>query len=268
MRRRGCLLLLLLLWIFSSARARDCTISGSPVACYPSYENIAAGRVPEASNTCGLTGPERVCFQLGSRGEVAGTCTFCDASDEPLAHLPEHITDPHLDPVTFWQSQNFTIVQYPNSVNITFSFNRSFEIRDILIEFHSSRPESYTILKSTDFGQTYTPFHFFSLSCDATYGVEEGTTVEVGNEAIPLCTSEEARLTPTTGGQAIFRPLRYRPSAGNFESNPQLKEWVRATNIILELDRLNTFGDEVLTRDTEVSGWRGGGRRGGGGCSN
>ena len=252
-------MLVLLLWLLSAASRVisnfvSCSEGGYPTACYPSYQpNFAARILPEASNTCGLAGPERVCYPLGSRGRIAGSCDFCDAENASLAHLPEHITDSEGADVTYWQSQTLTFLQYPNSVSVTVSFNRTLEIREIIAAFHSSRPESYTILKSTDFGLTYVPFHYFSQSCNTTYGVAEGTSVEVGNEAVPLCTSEGAQLTPSSGGQAVFRPLMHRPSAANFESVPELQKWVLATNIRLRLDRLNTFGDELLTSNPKVS---------------
>ena len=248
--------LLLLASVCSAALAQQCEIGSLPVACFPTAEaNFVAGLSPVASNTCGLDGPERVCYQVGAGGMVAGTCDFCDASVPELAHPPAHMTDPHspdASNATFWQSQNYSVVQYPSSVVITFPFNKTYDIRRISITFHSSRPESYAIYKSVDHGASFTPFHYFSLSCEATYGVDEGTAVEVGNEAVALCTSLEARLTPLSGGEAVFLPLEHRPSAAQFSSNQQLQEWVRATHLQLRLNRLNTFGDEILTSDPDV----------------
>lgn len=176
---------------------------------------------------CGREGRERVCHLVGSTGMVAGTCDYCDSSDPSSAHPPEHITDVHsTDAVTYWQSQNHTVVQYPNSVNITFSLNRTFDVRNILVTFHSSRPESYIILISTDFGRTYSPLQYYSQSCNGTYGLEEGS----------LCSAEEARLAPSSGGQVV---LFINPSQ-------------EATNVRLKFDRLNTFGDEVITMDPQV----------------
>lgn len=223
---RTTLQLFLILWLCTATWGGGPSC-GAAVACFPPYvDNIVAGSVPDASNTCGLEGRERVCHLLGSTGAVAGTCDYCDAAESSSAHPPEHITDMHsANAVTYWQSQNFSVVQYPNSVNITFSFNRTFDIRDITVIFHSSRPESYTVLGSTDFGLTYTPLRFYSLSCSRTYGV---------SEASPLCSAEEARISPSSGGQVTFRMSQ------------------EATNIRLRFDRLNTFGDEIFTSDSRV----------------
>ena len=221
--------LFLTLWLCTATwgGGSSCGTVGNPVACFPPYvDNIVAGSTPDASNTCGLETRERVCHLLGSTGEVAGTCDYCDAADPSSAHPPEHITDMHsANAVTYWQSQNFSVVQYPNSVNITFSFNRTFDIRDITVVFHSSRPESYTILGSADFGLTYTSLQFYSLSCSQTYGV---------SEVSPICSAEEARISPSSGGLVILRTNQ------------------AATNIRLRFDRLNTFGDEVFTSDSKV----------------
>ena len=259
MARRGFYLLPLLALVYSvpSALAQECEVGSLPAACYPPAEaNLVAGLAPVASNTCGQDGPERVCHQVGAGGSVAGTCEFCDASVQELAHPPQLMTDPHppLDSgsATFWQSQSFSFVQYPNTVLVTFPLNKTFEITRIAITFQSGRPESYAIYKSDDYGASFTPFQYYSLSCNATYGVNEGTSLAPGEEAVPLCTSLEARLTPLSGGEAVFQPLQHRPSAESFASNAQLQEWVRATHLQLRLNRLNTFGDAILTSDPKV----------------
>ena len=225
--------------------AQECEVGSLPVACFPpAVPNVISNLRPVASNTCGLDGPERVCYQEGAEGSTVSSCDVCDASVPELAHPPELMTDSHdaANP-TFWQSQNSSFVQYPNSVVITFPLNKTFDINRIAITFQSARPESYAIYKSTDFGASFTPFQYYSLSCEATYGVAEGTDVELGNEAVALCTSAEAQPTPLSGGEAVFLPLQFRPSAESLSSNAQLQEWVRATHLQLRLDRLNTAGD-------------------------
>lgn len=225
-------------------------MGGLPVACPPPPAfNIAAGLTPMASNTCGLNGPERVCYRLVAGGDP---CDYCDAAVPELSHLPEFITDPH-SPFnqTFWQSQNYSVVQHPATVVITFPLSKTFSITRVAITFQSSRPESYAIFKSNDNGESFTPFQYYSLSCEATYSVDEGTTVAEGEEDVALCTSQEAQPTPLSGGEAVFQPLDHRPSAQQFSSNAQLQGWVQATHLQLRLHRLNTFGDASLT-DPEV----------------
>ena len=230
--------------------------SGRPIACYPPLEtNIIANLLPVTNNTCGLNGPELVCYEDGGAGDSASTCDYCDASVSELAHPPSYMTDIDGGNLTFWQSQNLSIVQYPNSVIITFSLNKTYDISRITITFQSRRPESYAIFKSTDYGASFVPFHYYSLSCSDTYGVDEGTTVAVGDEAVALCTSEEASMTPLSGGEAVFRPLQYRPTADDFVNTQQLKEWVQATDIQLHLNRLNTLVDNTSDPDLIASNY-------------
>lgn len=66
------------------------------------------------------------------------------------------------------------------------------------------------------------------------------------NETVALCTDEFSDIAPLSGGSVAFSTLEGRPSAYNFESSSQLKEWVTATDIRITLNRLNTFGDEVI----------------------
>ena len=221
-----------------------CELNGEPVACYPPSEtNIIANLPPLASNTCGLDGPERVCY-LDGAGGTADPCDICDASSPETAHPPSLMTDEE-GISTFWQSQNLSVVQFPNTLVITFPIDKTYDISRVAITFQSPRPESYAIFKSTDYGVSFTPWHYYSLSCNDTYGVEEGTTLAAGDEAVALCTSEEASETPLSGGETEFRPLQYRPSADDLVNNVQLQEWMRATHVQLRLDRLHTLGDLV-----------------------
>ena len=251
-------LLLHIASIWSLALA-ECVFNRLPTACYPPAEaNVISGLEPIASNTCGQDGRERVCPEMAA----AINCDYCDASDPELAHPPELMTDLHVDAggnLTYWQSQYRTVVQYPNSVVITFPLNKTYDITRVAITFQSVRPESYAIYKSTDGGETFVPFHYFSVSCEATYGVAEGTTVVQGEENVALCTSQGAFVAPLSGGEADFRPLRYRPSAENFPDSTQLQEWVRGTHLQLRLDRLHTLGGapesySYAISNVEVSG--------------
>ncbi|XP_065313132.1 laminin subunit gamma-1-like isoform X2 [Gordionus sp. m RMFG-2023] len=61
-----------------------------------------------------------------------------------------------------------------------------------------------------------------------------------------ICTPEVSDISPLTGGNIAFSTLEGRPSAFNFEFNPELQEWVTATDIRIVLNRLNTFGDELF----------------------
>lgn len=223
----------------------DVMFGGSllPVICHPPFENVARGLRPRATSTCGLVSSERVCSLTASGRD----CTTCDAVQSGLAHPATLMTDGRLD--THWRSQTYAAVS-SGPVNITLSFNRTFEVASVRVVFAGSPPESFTVLKSTDFGRTFTAFQYFSASCSQTYNISEDLQ-PVGDSG-PLCTSDGATSTPTSGGFAIFLPLEGRLSAGYMEGSVELQEWVKVTDIRLQLDSLSTFGDEQ-SGDQEVN---------------
>ena len=225
---------------FSTVQA-SCVADGVPIACNPTRQsNIAAGVSPIASNTCGESAAERVCFRGGSAAGYTGECGVCDSRNTSLAHPASLITDSHSpDSPTYWQSQTFRFVQHPNSVTITLSFNKTYAVSSIAVLFHSARPESFALLVSSDKASSFTPLHFFSRSCSATYGIAESAANTPAATGGTLCTSDGAGAVPLAGGRAVYSPSSYGRGA------------VLATDVRLRLDRLNTFGDEQ-TWDPEV----------------
>lgn len=231
-----------------AAKGSECDVTFGdtlvPVICHPPFANVAAGLRPRSTSTCGQLASERVCA-LSASGRH---CTQCDATQPELAHPEELMTDGRLD--THWRSQTFAAVS-SGPVNITLSFNRTFEVASVRVVFAGSPPESFTVLKSTDFGRKFTALQHFSASCSQTYNISENLQQLVGDSG-PLCTSDGAASTPTSGGLAVVLPLDGRPSAGYVEHSTELQEWLQLTDIRLQLDRLSTFGDEQYG-DPEVS---------------
>ena len=224
------LLLLCLSMLVEFARS-VCEESGRPIACSPPLEeNVLNGLEPAASDTCGRRGPEKFCYQTGD-GKTQ--CEYCDASVEEQAHPPSLVTDPHEEGnITFWLS-------FRSSAVVTFPLSKKFQISSVAVSFFSPRPESYAIYKSTDFGETFVPFQYFSLSCEATYGVVEGLTVEAGEEPVAFCSSAEAG--GTSSEETIFRPVEHQ-------------EWTLATHIQLRLDRQDSGADYYAVSNVEVAG--------------
>lgn len=200
--------------------------NGDSKYCSPASQlNVAADVTPTASSTCGLEAPERVCYRAGAAGgEYAGTCETCNSS----ALSPALMTDDEGDGITYWQSQTYSFVQYPNSVNVTVSLGKTFAVDSISLVFQSSRPESFTLLASVDYGDTFQPLHYFSRSCGDTYGVDDGA----GSSDAPGCSSDGAQIVPLAGGGVSFAATELTDSS------------VLATDVRIRLDRLNTFGDE------------------------
>uniref|UniRef100_A0A3B5B3F7 Laminin subunit gamma-3-like n=1 Tax=Stegastes partitus TaxID=144197 RepID=A0A3B5B3F7_9TELE len=217
--------------------------------CMPKFENVAFNRTVVASNVCGSP-PEDYCMQTGS----TRSCHICDASDPELSHSTGLLTDFHRnEEPTWWQSQSMYYgIQHPNSVNITLHLGKAFEITYIRLKFYTSRPESFAIYKRTEEDGDWLPYQYYSASCSKTYGKDAKGYIRPGDdERTALCTDEFSDISPLTGGNVAFSTLEGRPSAYNFDQSLVLQEWVTATDLLISLDRLNTFGDEFF-KDAKV----------------
>lgn len=216
-----------------------------PQRCIPEFENAAFNVLMESTNTCGEDGPSEYCQQTGaSVSGVRKSCEICYTNQ----HHPQFMTDFHSqDYPTWWQSRTmYEGVQFPNQVNLTLKLGKAFDITYIRIWFWSPRPESFYISKRTTKDGPWIPYQYYSATCRDTYGLPDSTHTIRGDETRPFCNSEYSDISPLKGGNVAFGTLEGRPSAYNFDESADLQEWVTATEIMITLDRLNTFGDEVF----------------------
>ncbi|XP_022105755.1 laminin subunit gamma-1-like [Acanthaster planci] len=243
---------LLLAFICSTILAQDSAVpcydgNGRAQRCQPEFVNAAFELDVEATNTCGLYRASRYCRQTGVTGATRA-CSYCDASSRRFSHPPKYLTDYHKEKkMTWWQSDTmFEGIQFPNSVNLTISLGKAFSITYIRLKFYSARPESFAIYKRTSHDGPWIPYQFYSGSCETTYRVPRSNFAPPDDETRVLCTDDFSDISPLTGGNIAFGTLEGRPSAFNFDDSKVLQEWVTATDILVMLTRLNTFGDEVF----------------------
>ncbi|KAM9062126.1 laminin subunit gamma-3 isoform X1 [Sarcophilus harrisii] len=225
---------------------------GRPQRCLPVFENAAFGRQAQVTNTCGSP-PEEYCLQMGAPGDTQ-LCHRCDARHPDHSHNASYLTDFHSqEESTWWQSQSMAFgVQYPNSVNITLQLGKAYEITYVRLKFHTSRPESFAIYKRSWAGGPWVPYQYYSASCEKTYGKREDQYLRPGeDERVAFCTDEFSDISPLSGGNVAFSTLEGRPSAYSFDESPILQEWVTSTDLLISLNRLNTFGDDIF-KDPKV----------------
>ncbi|XP_046913817.1 laminin subunit gamma-1 isoform X2 [Dermatophagoides farinae] len=216
-----------------------------PLKCAPEFVNAAYNAPIEATNTCGLNGFSQYCFQTGAAGTTRKTCEICDAQNVALAHPPEYMIDvDQMNRITWWQSE--TMMEGVKQVNITIPLGKAFEITYVRLLFYSPRAESFAIYKRTTENGPWMPFQYYSSNCLQTYNVSDRAYSSHFDETQAMCTKEFSDISPLTGGNVVFTTLEGRPNATHFENNERLQDFVTATDILIVLDNMNTFGDEIF----------------------
>lgn len=207
--------------------------------CEPLQQSFSFTRQPSANSTCG-TPPTAFCTRSVSLGRISSDCTeTCDASDTTNAHPPEHMTD-FLQLNTWWQSENS--LKTLDAVVIDIPLETLVEIDVISLQFQSLIPKNFQILKSTDYGQTFSDFHYLATSCITEYGIPDDQILSLENETSILC---QAISIPPFPGQISFFTIVDRPSVN--DSLPgyteALHEFRTATDIRVVLVEHYTIPD-------------------------
>ncbi len=231
---------------------------GQSTRCEPLQKSFSFENLPTTNSTCGDP-PSPFCIRSASLGRIRSDCTgICDANDPANAHPPEHMTD-FLQLNTWWQSENSLETQ--NIVVVDIALRALVEINLIVFNFQSLIPGNFRILKSVDYGATYTDFHYFSTSCLTQYSIPDNQILSLENETLILC---QTVSTPPLPGQISFFTMLDRPSTN--DSTPGLSEtlyeFITATNIRVALVEhynipnleLDDLGFYYAIRDMNVLG--------------
>ncbi|XP_017870996.1 PREDICTED: netrin-B [Drosophila arizonae] len=238
-----------------SINANDpCYFEGKPRKCLPSFVNAAYGNPVQASSVCGAQKPERFC-ELQRDGS-AGECRVCDKSEHRYG--PAALTDlNNPSNVTCWRSGSVNVphdpdTAPPDNVTLTLSLGKKYELTYISLSFcpKSPRPDSLAIYKSSDFGQTWQPFQFYSSQCQKFYGRADRAKISKFNEQEARCMNSQHDAA--SGGAAqrfAFNTLEGRPSANDLDSSLVLQDWVTATDIRVVFHRLELPPQLLLSRE-------------------
>lgn len=227
-----------------NTRVRACyREDGSPIGCYPPFQNIALNKIMFSSDTCGQP-PRSYCVRDSENSNRQ--CFSCNASNPATSHPAQYLTD-SAGTSTWWQSNNYAIIGNPNSVTLQLILNKTFDISYILIYFRSMRPESMQIDKKTTLFSSWQTYQYFSESCNKTYNLSPSkirkSTFAV-DKAKTICVQGSTQITPLTGGMISFDVLAGRAETRTeFLQSPELFDWVTVSALRIELRRLNTFGD-------------------------
>ena len=90
-------------------------------------------------------------------------------------------------------------------VNITFRFNKSHELSDILqLTFHGSRPQEMQIISSNDYGKNWTILAAYSSDCNSYYQAGLQTAFTFENPEAVVCTKAYSDVWPYGNGTILF----------------------------------------------------------------
>ncbi|XP_028517047.1 netrin-1 [Exaiptasia diaphana] len=221
----------LILRVNSSRTGLCYNVYGRPQTCRPDFHDLAYEKNIYVSHTCGFP-PRRFCTPH-LRGQK---CDICDGRDATRVHPASFLSDLHDENnVTCWVSDP---VQSRENITFVLSLGKTYDITYVSLQFCSIRPESMAIYKSMDFGKTWQPYQFYSGDCENVYERPLNGYVSVHNEQEPLCTDGHL-IRPHHGGRIAFSTLAGRPSASRLEMSPVLQEWVIATDIKVEFNRIS-----------------------------
>lgn len=241
----------------SSLNSNDpCYYDGKPRKCVPSFVNAAYGNPVQASSTCGAQLPERFC-ELNRDGSIS-ECRVCDASRADLRFPASSLTDlNNPNNVTCWRSASVPVpldldTAPPDNVTLTLSLGKKYELTYISLSFcpKSPRPDSMAIYKSSDYGQTWQPFQFYSSLCQKFYGRPDRAKISKFNEQEARCIDSHRDGSTQ---RFAFNTLEGRPSANDLDASLVLQDWVTATDIRVVFHRLEMPRELISVTENEAS---------------
>ena len=161
------------------------------VGCFSPVGDLHRFRNFSASSTCGDP-PSIFCVFQDNE-----PCTLCSSADPALSHDVRFLNDG--DATTWWQSDTGA-----TNATIAIDFEAPVLFESTVLTFRSPRPQSMVLERSTDYGETWLPYRFYSASCRETFNVEEYSRFSQGmppNSTEAICLAEDAQIMPGDSGQ-------------------------------------------------------------------
>lgn len=177
-----------------------CSLGGG---CFPPIGNLALGRTIQVNSTC--MARELLCpfFLLSS------DCIQCSPEGTNSA---SRLNDN--DNSTFWVSE---IGASTRQVALRLDFEGPVLFRDMTLVWQSVRPAAMTLERSCDYGETWSVYRYYALSCPLAFMMED-TYAGEGTQfsgITPICTSVQSELfsfgfTDALVSKSILSCLRWQ----------------------------------------------------------
>ncbi|CAL4059747.1 unnamed protein product, partial [Meganyctiphanes norvegica] len=223
----------------------------------PPYFNLAKDRRIIASATCGkdVADPELYCKLVGAGTDhkeinfnlIQGqSCDICDPAHPEKYHPAEYAIN-GLE--SWWQSPPLSRGMKYNEVNLTIDLGQLFQVAYVLIKMgNSPRPGVWALERSTDNGETYTPWQYFADNdgeCERLFGADSIGSIKKDDDVV--CVTQFSKVVPLEGGEIVISLLNNRPSSKHFFNSTVLQEFTRATNVRLRLIRTKTLLGHLMS---------------------
>ena len=240
-----------------------CGVIGTPTKCLPREQNVIFDPLPPATFTASSEcNGDRYCIRSNpvdiNSMVVCATCPAPSGDhNNPVGFGRANLYNLNEDFLPFeqigtttrWQSGLLTTL----SDNVVLQANMAlpFVIDSITFLFYSVKPRSLFVEKSVDFGQTFTPFVYFSDDCLNKYGIAPQFSAGAVAPSFPNNVAQ-VECVPIEGGNTVnslrssiqyrFQQNRVSNSFSasqteiDIETTPALEEYLTATNIRITLD--------------------------------